>query len=91
MLNDPFVIDQSAKWALALVADGLTIEQRIERMFVRAFGRQPDADELGAAVDYLSELAGVHNVAAVDVAATAVIWQDFAQSLFCLKEFIYVR
>ena len=60
-------------------------------MFVLALGREPDADELQASLDYLTELAGEHGVAAADVSGSAAVWQDFAQSLFCLKEFIYVR
>lgn len=91
MLNDPFVIDQSAKWAASLVNDGATREPRIRRMFVLALGREPDASELQASLDYLTELAGEQGVAAADVAGSVAVWQDFAQSLFCLKEFLYVR
>jgi len=91
MLNDPFVIDQSAKWAALLIADGVTSEQRVRRMFEVAFSREPDADELQASLAYLTELAAEHGVAAADVSGSVAVWQDFAQSLFCLKEFIYVR
>jgi hypothetical protein len=91
MLNDPFVIEQSAKWASTLIAHGATMKQRVQQMFVLALGREPNADELQASLDYLSELASEHGVAAVDVTSSAAVWQDFAQSLFCLKEFVYVR
>jgi len=91
MLNDPFVIDQSAKWAASLITDGATSEQRVQRMFELALSREPDADEVSASLDYLNELAAEHGVAAVDIPGNAPVWQDFAQSLFCLKEFIYVR
>ncbi len=91
MLNDPFVIEQAARWAVSLIAEGATSEQRIKRMFALAFGREPDADELQASVGYLAELADAHSVAVADMSGNAAIWQDFAQSLFCLKEFVYVR
>ncbi len=91
MLNDPFVIEQSARWAESLIAEGAPTEQRIRRMFVLALSREPDADELQASVDYLTELADEHSVAVADMSGNAAIWQDFAQSLFCLKEFVYVR
>jgi len=91
MLNDPFVIEQSAKWAVSLITDGATQERRIEQMFRLALGRDPDGDELQASLAYLAELAAEHGVAAADVAGSAPVWQDFAQSMFCLKEFIYVR
>ena len=74
-----------------MVLHGATMEQRVRRMFGVAFGREPDADELRVSLDYLSELASEHGVAEVDMAGSAAVWQDFAQSLFCLKEFIYVR
>ena len=91
MLNDPFVIDQSAKWAAALIADGLTSTQRVRHMFEVALSREPDSTELSIALDYLSEHAAAQGVASADIPGSAPIWQDFAQSLFCLKEFIYVR
>ena len=91
MLNDPFVIDQSAKWAAALIADGLTSTQRVRHMFEVALSREPDSTELSIALDYLSEHAAAQGVASADIPGNAPIWQDFAQSLFCLKEFIYVR
>ena len=91
MLNDAFVIDQSAKWAALLNTDGATSEQRVRRMFEVAFSREPDAGELQASLDYLTELAAEHGIAVADVSGSVAVWQDFAQSLFCLKEFIYVR
>lgn len=91
MLNDPFVIEQSARWAESLIAEGLTSEQRIRRMFVLALSREPDVDELQYSMDFLKELAREHSVTVVDMPGNAAVWQDFAQSLFCLKEFVYVR
>ncbi|MGV2338185.1 MAG UNVERIFIED_CONTAM: DUF1553 domain-containing protein [Planctomycetaceae bacterium] len=40
MLNDPFVIDQSARWGALVVAEGEAAEQRIGGMFLRAFCRE---------------------------------------------------
>ena len=91
MLNDPFVIDQAAKWARSLIRDSATSKQRVRHMFELALSREPDPVELSISLDYLTELATEHGVAVADVPGNASIWQDFAQSLFCLKEFIYVR
>ena len=91
MLNDPFVIDQSSKWAALMIADNATPEQRIRRMFALALSREPDSDELQASLNYLTELADEHGVAATNVSGHVAVWQDFAQSIFCLKEFLYVR
>ncbi len=91
MLNDPFVIDQSKKWAASLVADGENPEQRIHRMFLRALGREPDQAELQASLLYLADLCEEHRVAVSELSRSAEVWQDFAQSIFCLKEFLYVH
>ena len=91
MLNDPFVIEQAKKWSAALLADGATTEQRVRHMFELALSREPTVAELTLALEYLAELATEQSVATNDISGNALIWQDLAQSLFCLKEFIYVR
>jgi hypothetical protein len=90
MLNDPFVIDQSMKWANNVLRDDLGMETRIQQMFETALSRQPHEAELQAAVSYLADLALQHDVAATEIQSSLAVWQDFAHSLFCLKEFLYV-
>ena len=88
MLNDPFVIDQASKWAGRIVADGGTsVRDRIERMFLRALGRQATAAELAASLDYLARTAG----SKVELLSSQAAWQDFAHSMFNFKEFLYLR
>lgn len=91
LLNDPFVIDQAAKWAVTLVRDGADREQRVRGMFVVTLGREPNAAELAASLDYLTELAAEHGVPVAEIPSSTAVWQDFAQTVFCLKEFIYVH
>lgn len=90
LLNDPFVIDQSARWAGALVADGRGRDERVRAMFVRALGRAASEEELIVSREFLDELAAEHSILPGDVEQSERVWQDFAQSLFCLKEFIHV-
>jgi hypothetical protein len=92
MLNSPFVIDEAGRWARALVQDGSDCAAtRIQRMFAIAFARPPEKDELTAASRYLDALAKDREVPANQVLSSVPVWQDFAQSLFNLKEFIYLR
>jgi hypothetical protein len=92
MLNSPFVIDEALRWARLLARDGSnTPEDRIRRMFSTAFARIPNDDELKAAREYLNTLATDRAVDPAQLLASEPVWQDFAQSLFNLKEFIYVR
>jgi len=84
-LNDPFVIEAAKTWADQLLrqtpqADANT---RIQLLFHAAFARPASADELAKSRAYLAALGPDAN----DPRA----WQDFIQSLFNLKEFIYLR
>ena len=92
LLNDPFVIELARAWAASLIRDGASADADacIRRMFLAAFARTPTADELAKAKLHLAAIAREHN-AADNLAANENTWRDFAQSLFNLKEFIYVR
>jgi hypothetical protein len=53
-------------------------------MFESAFARPPQPDELLSVEKYLEERAK-------DGVPKERVWQDLAQSLFNLKEFLYLR
>ncbi|MDR3405480.1 MAG: DUF1553 domain-containing protein [Chthoniobacter sp.] len=92
MLNSLFVIDESGKWARQLVKDDSDCaDTRIKRMFAIVFARPPTASELTATSQYLEALTQDHKILAKEVLTSVPVWQDFAQSLFNLKEFIYLR
>jgi len=86
LLNDPFVIGLAGKWANDVLAatPGASVESRVSRMFESAFGRPPRPDELVDVRQYL-------DARAKDGAPQDRVWQDLAQSLFNLKEFLYLR
>ncbi len=86
-LNDPFVIESAKTWAdqLLRTTPQADVPARIQLLFQSAFARPATADELAKTRAYLTALgtdANPHDPRA---------WQDFIQSLFNLKEFIYVR
>ena len=60
-------------------------------MFTTAFGRNAKAEEVIMAKQYLHELATEHAVQIDLLDKSELVWRDFAQALFCLKEFIYVN
>jgi hypothetical protein len=86
LLNDPFVIEQATHWARKIMREHETESARIRAMFETAFARPPDSAELSASHAFLADLAREH-----EAAGEQLVWRDFAQSLFNLKEFIYVR
>ena len=86
LLNDPFVIVLAQKWAEKTLTGAPTasLEERIGGMFVSAFARPPRPEELASVEKYL-------DARAKDGAPRERAWQDLAQSLFNLKEFLYLR
>jgi len=86
LLNDPFVVEQAERWAEALLKTDEPADARVRRMFEQAFGRPPGDTEAAASRVYLADLTREHGPD-----KEQLVWRDFAQSLFNLKEFIYVR
>jgi hypothetical protein len=90
MLNSPFVIGEAEKWAQKLTKrKGETAAERVDAMFEKALGRKASAAERDRAQTYVAMLAAEHNAA--DPMESEPVWRDFAQSLFNLKEFLYLR
>ncbi len=56
LMNNPFVIDQAEKWVKAALADRVAQSERVDKMFLRALGRQPSAPERDAAQTLLQQL-----------------------------------
>ena len=92
MLNDPFVVQQSAYWAERLLEqeDG-TLRERLERMFVRAFSRPPSPGEVARFGELTRSLGRLYRVPQEHILTSKEIWKDVAHSLFNTKEFIYLR
>ena len=86
LLNDPFVLEQAAQWAEAVLAAEPNTDARVRRMFEMAFARRPSDGELTGSRAYLADLSREYGEG-----KDKLIWRDFAQSLFNLKEFIYIR
>ncbi len=91
LLNSPFVIGQAEVWAKALVEGDGDPDRRLRHMFLKALGRNPTAAERDRALTYLAEPASADQVEDNERMSAPLPWQDLAQALFNLKEFIYVR
>jgi hypothetical protein len=87
LMNDPFVIDQAARWAERVIDDEGTTEQRIDAMYQFAFGRPATHDELQQAMDFLERQAMRYENSAEGVQA----WADLCHVMFNVKEFIFIN
>ncbi len=91
LLNDPFVLQQAEVWAGRLVGrPDRTPGERIEHLFLVAFGRPPRSEERSRFENAVRRLAELHQAPADRVLQSQAIWKDVAHTLFNLKEFIYV-
>jgi len=93
LLNDPLVLEKARRWAEGLLQKhpDQRPAERIHSMFRRALARSPTEVELEKALEYVEAIASDHGVATARIGDDPSIWQDFAQSLFNAKEFIYLR
>lgn len=90
LMNDPFVMSQAEEWSTRLLkhpAD--SVEARIRQMFRKAYGREPDQQELHRWSEFVEELGGSEDEQYLLV--TPRVWQQIAHTLFNSKEFIYYR
>jgi hypothetical protein len=82
LLNDPFVREMAGHWAGQMVAQKSTKPaERIRRMFLRAFSREPTDAESRRWQAALQSFGG----------DTAAAWESLAHAFFNTKEFIYHR
>jgi Protein of unknown function (DUF1553) len=83
-LNDPFIIESAQSWSRRLDAqqsDAL----KIDTLFIQALGRPATPSEQQACSRYLADLVKTH------AGNQPAAWQDLAQSIFNLKEFLYIK
>ncbi len=89
LMNDPFVHEQAEVWSRRLRSEfpGASETDRIRRLFLTLFGREPDAGEITRCQSTLRDVAQ----AAAEAKSAVEPWTELCHALFGVKEFIYVR
>jgi hypothetical protein len=80
MLNNPFVLQQAERWGKRVASESGSPRERVTRMYVSAFARQPRDAELQEAMAFLKGRE-----------SDAVAWTELAHVLFNVKEFLFVN
>jgi hypothetical protein len=80
VMNSPFIIDQSKKLAQRLQQSGSDDTSRIRHAYELLFAREPEAEELAIALEFLKQ--------PTDSALT--MWEQFAQALLATNETMFV-
>ncbi|QDU92925.1 DUF1553 domain-containing protein [Lignipirellula cremea] len=84
VLNSDFIIKQAQSLAKRLQAEADTDEARIDRAFQLLYARLPEPDERQLGLDFLA-------ASAVDAKEQKIDpWQQYAQALLSLNEFMYI-
>ncbi len=82
LMNDPFVLDQSKHWAERILREpDRSASERIDAMYLAAFGRLPENSERDRALAFLGHAAETRDPAP---------WAELAHVLFNVKEFIFI-
>jgi hypothetical protein len=91
LMNDPFVHDQSGKFAARLLSERSDEGARIELAYLLLFARRAEADEQSAAQTYLAQVQ--EKLTAGGLAqdqAVVKTWQSLVRALWMSNEFVYV-
>ena len=91
LMNNPFVALQAEEMALKLMAlKDLTIDERIQWIYLRALSRPASDEELETAIAFVRRLSGIYQIGDEMISQDLRIWKDYCHSVFNLKEFIYL-
>jgi hypothetical protein len=91
LLNDPFVLQQAAFWAVRLVDQPApSVTTRIQQMFATSLNRLPSTEECGRFERAVAEFAALHGIPLAEILQSRDVWKDVAHSLFNLTEFVYI-
>ena len=90
MMNSDFLREQSLAFAKFLVANGGfdSDSERIERAYMMALARKPDAEELRFGLTYIANYPGD---GAEDSNPRLEAWQSLAQMLMVSNEFHFIQ
>jgi hypothetical protein len=87
MMNSKFVAERSQSLARQLLEREATAENRVRRAWRVVLGRDPEPDELRAALEYAGNFPGKTQ----DEDADLLAWSSFCRALIASNDFIYVH
>lgn len=89
LMNDPFVLAESKRWATRLLNDARfsTTEERIQFALESAIGRPPTERQLHVLIDFVARQADLYGANDDDIR----IWTDLCHTIFNTKDFVYLN
>ncbi len=91
MMNSPFVKDRARAAARRILAEPLASDRaRVERLFLLAFGRRPDENDLESSLKFLDEIAGAtHASSERREEARTEAWVDLCHAVLASNAFLF--
>jgi len=92
LMNDPFIHEQSRKFAARLLAERSDDRARIDLAYLLLFARPAEADEKAAAIEHLSRVQGAlatHGVSSEE--QTVRSWASLVRAWWMSNEFVYLN
>jgi len=90
MMNGPFVVEQAERLiARPEISSTSDTAERIRRLYRLVYSREPTAEEISLAQQYLSPPANGSN-GKPNPADKLTPWQRYAQALLMTNEFVYI-
>jgi hypothetical protein len=86
LMNNPFVLQQAARWAQRELEAGGSPSERVQRMYQAALARPATPAEAADAVRFVEEARQRYGAGGDQKA-----WTDLAHVLFNVKEFIFIN
>ncbi len=91
LMNDPFVVAEAKVMAENITAQkDLGLEEKIQWIYMRAFARPANADEIEKAKAFLLQQATVYDIQETEIEHAVDVWKDYCHTVFNMKEFIYL-
>jgi hypothetical protein len=89
LMNDPFVIAESKRWAERLVSDSqlASTADRIKFALESATGRLPTDSQLDVLIQFIARQAKSYNSDENDIR----VWSDLCHTIFNMKDFAYLN
>ncbi|MXY67457.1 MAG: DUF1553 domain-containing protein [Acidobacteriia bacterium] len=88
MLNNEFVNGQARLWAERTLQANEGTQERIEDMYMRAYGRPPEESEVSEIEGFLASQVRLRDSPGLDDPA---VWADLAHAVLNAAEFLFVR
>ena len=92
MMNDPLVVEQARVWARRLLSDkDLSVEQRMENMYLAAFACPPRKAELSEGKNFLRQQGKALGLVPEAYKTDERVWADLCHVMMNVKKFIFIH